>query len=133
MTENELRIGNWISLHGKIIQIDGIAMGCINPFWATGEVFDDGFVLDAQPIPLDESWLIRAGFEKHDTEWRLCPCAEIQIIVFNEGAYNGVMFYTRTIHTDYTPIYCGKHINYIHQLQNLYFALTGTELTFKDL
>jgi len=80
-------------------------------------------------IPLTEDWLLRFGFKKDNNEWKLFPCAEIQIIVFNEGVYNGVMFYTRTIHSDYTPIYCNNIINNVHQLQNLYYALTELELT----
>jgi len=36
----------------------------------------------------------------------------------------------RTIHIDDVPIYASNHIEYAHQLQNLYFALKGEGLTY---
>jgi hypothetical protein len=83
---------------------------------------------DASPIPITDEWLNRFGFKKEKNEWKLFPCFEIQIIIYNEGKYNGIMFYTRTIHTDFVPIYLPTKMNYVHELQNLYFALTGNEL-----
>ena len=121
MKANELRIGNFVYLSDKekvweILDGHEIDECDDNPF--------------SQPIPLTEEWLLKFGFHKKDAEWYLHPCFELKIIVFNKGEFNGVMFYTRTIHTDFTPIYSTTHMNYVHQLQNLYFALTGEELTY---
>jgi len=139
--ENELRIGNWIiDRGGKEWQIDH--WETMNKVSAKPQtMMCDGFLMETHPyteyvdylypIPLTEEWLIKFGFIKVGSEWKLFPCFEVQIIVFNEDNYNGVMFYTRTIHTNYTPIYCGNYINYVHQLQNLYFALTNQELEIK--
>lgn len=133
MKANELRIGNLVnhSIYGEceVTALD-YEMICIQ---RNDSDIKEWFDLeDYEPITLTEEWLLKFGFEKKGYEWELFPCFEIQIIVFNQDTYNGVMFYTRTIHTDYVPIYCLNHINCVHQLQNLYFALTNEELTFKD-
>ena len=73
---------------------------------------------DAEPIPLTEDWLKRFGFEEPDGRdgygGLLSP-------VFNGSRIrvkdNSWMCYESTVRLDY-----------VHQLQNLYFALTGTEL-----
>jgi hypothetical protein len=121
MNNTEIRIGNIIKRNGLIVTVDE------QTFW---DMKNNPQLYT--PFPLNEGWLLKFGFEKEGSEWKLFPCAEVQIIVFNEKGYNGVMFYTRTIHTDYTPIYCESHINYAHQLQNLYFSITGKELKIKN-
>lgn len=133
----ELRIGNWIasgekfndtSTIGKVLEIGNEERDFEQIYCECLESFEWFFKDNYCGIPLTEELLLKCGFEKKDKEWYLFPSPEIQIIVLNDDKYNGVMFYTRTIHTDYTPIYCTKHINNVHQLQNLYFALTGQEL-----
>lgn len=145
MQANELRIGSLVyRIHrgGKVhLPIEkplvvigiGLTMATVcsaeKPFHSlTKDYYQEVRLSDLSEIPLTEEWLIKFGFKKEDSEWKLFPCFEIQIIVFNEDSYNGVMFYTRTIHVDYTPIYSGRHITYVHQLQNLYFSLVGDEL-----
>ena len=70
---------------------------------------------DLKPIPLTEEWLLKFGFD-------------------NLGAYGwGISYFHirfRNIHKFYFPIENRiVRIEYVHQLQNLYFALTGKELT----
>lgn len=135
LTANELRIGNLLEYNGEIREVAVINLDEVGfkvPLTIQAISINRFEWNQVNPIPLTEEWLLLFGFEKEGSEWKLFPCFEIQIIVFNEGLYNGVMFYTRTIHTDYRPIYCTKHINHVHQLQNLYFALTGEELTIKS-
>lgn len=86
-----------------------------------------------KPIPLTEEWLLKFGFEEN-REW-----------VFNKGEKNE----WHTILDGWTTDKGGEGfsleysenelcfelyfhymvIKYVHQLQNLYFALTGKELT----
>jgi len=66
-----------------------------------------------QPIPLTEEWFLKFGLLKTKEGIILMGCYQI---VANEESWriilkNGVL-----------------HIQYVHQLQNLYFALTGEEL-----
>ena len=62
------------------------------------------------PIPLTEEWLLKFGFKPFVKDWSL----------------HGVVIHTRKrgfVLRKSVPI-----IQYVHQLQNLYFALTGEEL-----
>jgi len=81
------------------------------------------YVDDFEPIPLTEDWLVRLGFEKpahswngdkfHLSEWDSYPLN--WCVAMNK---NGAVLVEK--------------LKYVHQLQNLYFALTGTELTLTD-
>jgi hypothetical protein len=76
-----------------------------------------------KPIPLTEEWLLKLGFEHfNDTGWSISH-KKIYFILSYSFFKNIV-----TIETDeeaWAHIY---NIKYVHQLQNLYFALTGEEL-----
>lgn len=71
-------------------------------------------------IPITEEWLVKLGFE----------------YIKQYGVYskNGISFGYRTdaeglFLTDFFDDWKIVPIYYVHQLQNLYFALTGNELT----
>lgn len=81
-----------------------------------------------KPIPLTPEWLERAGFEKKvdgfiSTKWHIGINPVTQDYLFDVTWLSN---FDR-------PFYRNGHfkIDYVHQLQNLYFALTGTELEFK--
>ena len=77
---------------------------------------------ELHPIPLTEEWLLRFGFEKpahswngdvfHLSEWDAFPLH--WAVAMNK---NGAMLVLK--------------LKYVHQLQNLYFALTNQELEIK--
>lgn len=76
------------------------------------------------PIPLTEEWKLKFGFEK--TEWDNFNSYRLMI---------GNNDYTIVLYSDGNCevgdiITC--KIEYVHQLQNLYFALKSEELTFKQ-
>ena len=102
MKASELRIGNWVMYNSKIQVNENKIRECVD--------HPDRFT----PITLTEEWLIKFGFEYSDLNgdsglWKIPP---FQIY----GKYNQFIY-------DYR-----LDINYVHQLQNLYFALTGQEL-----
>lgn len=83
-----------------------------------------------KPIPLTEEWLVKLGFEKVISNAVDFIGRPMKIVDFNLGSW--------TVNDEkgkYT--FCVESalgltdIQYVHQLQNLYFALTGTELTIK--
>ena len=117
MQANELRINNLIAVKGF----------CVKVSKETFKHIEDGKVLEAEPIPLTEEWLIKFGFEKSIDEywtidgsslwWLLSKSKNVGIKLMDNEVF-GVMNRYK--------------IEYVHQLQNLYFALTGKELTIKE-
>lgn len=81
------------------------------------EEFPDSY----DPILLTEEWLERMGFVAYGTGWRI---GTYWFKIEPECA--GVKgFYFRSIEAYM------RRLDYVHQLQNLYFALTGEELEVK--
>ena len=110
MEAKELRIGNWVynATIKKEMQVYPMMIAQLSMVEGESNI---------EPIPLTEEWLLRFGFEKNGEEWFIHE--NNFELVFDEGKY----FYT----WDYN--WCTSFgIKYIHQLQNLYFALTGEEL-----
>lgn len=81
-----------------------------------------------KPIPITEEILLDFGF--------VIEKSETHLIAFNEEGYSHELQINRGVKDKSWRIskYKGgyKHIYYVHQLQNLYFALTGEELIFKN-
>ena len=80
-----------------------------------------------KPIPLTEEWLIKFGFEKitndyisGDFEYSITDCL-----------IDGNMEFVYVCSKDATLESKCQLPKYVHQLQNLYFTLTGEELTIK--
>ena len=104
MKANELRIGNYVKdPYNKTIKLVSIEK--------------DASML--RPISLTEEWLLKFGFNKNI----LTTSIRFWITDFNIREFNK----SKKIQVSYrNSIY--NHIEYVHQLQNLYFALTGEEL-----
>lgn len=71
-----------------------------------------------QPIPLTEEWLLKFGFKRFP--WGLVKGN----ILFKDNLKNPCEELILEIGNGFRVT-----IKYVHQLQNLYFALTGKELT----
>jgi len=112
MKSTDLRIGNYIyNNEGEITKVALLGADLVM-------VDDSKKVIEKNcaPIPLTEDWLLRFGFESsgddgYNTDWNN---GNITIV-------EGVDYFIE----DKT----GVNIEYVHQLQNLYYALTGAELT----
>lgn len=77
----------------------------------------------ARPIPLTEEWLLKLGFEKTLNQYRI----ETNV---NTRNGNNVPFIILDIDGfEYDDLRLQTKIKYVNHLQNLYFALTGEELT----
>lgn len=101
---NELRVGNWVESSGQIKQINGIN-GSQNAFY------------DFNGIPLTKDILLKCGFEKSGGSWR-----RDEVIIYTHEIDD------LTYHTESIMSEGGIEIKSLHQLQNLYYALTGKEL-----
>lgn len=74
-----------------------------------------------KPIKLTKEWLLKFGFEHNDDFYSIGLIHiwyGVESSDFNYGNKNA--------------LYSIKTIKHVNQLQNLYFALTGKELTIKD-
>jgi hypothetical protein len=123
MKVEELRIGNL--LRDKVTKTELRVIKLTDQDIVTYVIDRSMFPLQdgwgAEPIPLTEEWKLKFGFEK--TEWD--NFNSYRLIIGNND-------YTIVLYSDGNCevgdiITC--KIEYVHQLQNLYFALKGEELT----
>lgn len=125
MTTNELRIGNYVMNEPTIddweviIVKPGTIIQC--------EISPDSYV----PIQLTEEWLLKFGYIKFELnqiydEWFLNFDGVLKYKIL-QSSFNLKEVKEFVMPNSDKPI----NIKYVHQLQNLYFALTGEELTLK--
>jgi hypothetical protein len=107
MKANELRIGNWVRQRESDTYIQ------IEQYLLCNEE-----LCHYQPIPLTEDWLFKFDFISNPYEDRYEKVPIHVECLKSKGA-------------TYLWIENMPHIKYVHQLQNLYFALTGEELTYE--
>jgi len=111
LQSKDLRIGNYIMQGGKITCVEKLSRSIDDWDRTNGKRTQD-----CQPIPLTEEWLLKFGFETQGIMAKVWILKNINVWALDGGFANDL---------DYP-------INYVHQLQNLYFALTGEELTTKN-
>ena len=123
MKSTELRVGNFVSVDGKTLPVTQIfekGLNCGN----VGALYEL-----VKPIPLTEEWLKRFGFESQHAGHYYNNINE-EFYVFCNGTDCGIAFQEiehGVDDIDYERV-LSITIDRVHQLQNLYFALTGEEL-----
>jgi len=80
---------------------------------------------ECEPIKLTEEWLLKAGAEKINSENQYADTNDyiLGILYFN------IANQSTKINGKYALSFIP---DYVHELQNLFFALTGEELTFNN-
>lgn len=119
MKANELRIGNLVKCKISndasiytVMGLDGLHLRVyLN---APRDTFHDEDKI--RPIHLTENWLIKLGFDDNGNKKWIHPKFGFLLIQSLRFYKSGVL----------------PEIRYVHQLQNLYFALTGEELTVNN-
>lgn len=117
MKSNELRVGNWVNNNEEDYQITSATIAQLERGDST-----------AKPIPLTDEWLLRLGFKEYKDfgyktkQFDLVP---LQGFSYNLNTKKVMIMQKGDIQSHWLE----NEINYVHQLQNLYFALTGEELT----
>lgn len=77
-----------------------------------------------EPIPLNEKWFFRFGFTKHHADFG------DKIIMFKKSKSGWIwMLYPKELGS--AEENRSQPLKYVHQLQNLYYAITGKELKIK--
>jgi len=118
-------VGNYVHVNGGLITVDDIisdyGINMHHDCWLHD-------LKDITPIPITEEWLQKFGFlevpidhpipnnksfEKNALHIKIYSSSDIKKIWYNEMVIDNNYYY-------------------VHQLQNLYFALTGQELTIKQ-
>jgi len=135
MKAEELRIGNLFNcnMYGDILvyTVKALSVKQVQAKENSEKVPYDW----AEPIPLTQEWLKRFGFEDNRIKHKHNPYNDVDtIICVYRGNMQQVGFamwrgFSNGIPNDQIK-YDG--IEHVHQLQNLYHALTGEELTLKD-
>ena len=114
MKASELRIGNWVKRNGLVVQCDYMsAANC------------HAVPIQYEPIPITEEWLVRFGFERVNQQYPHKKIYRLNKFYIKFDIKDSFFYWAvYGANTDYT-------IELVHQLQNLYFALTGEELELK--
>ncbi|WP_336704419.1 hypothetical protein [Chryseobacterium indologenes] len=134
----ELRLGNLVTIdnpdfHKKMkgipVIVNGINFRIERDFpksTASISVTDGKFSYDQfnefiSPIELNEDWLFKLGYECNKNEYSISGHDRFNVFQSVKGPY----------------IFCDdkiaiKYVKYVHELQNIFFALTGEELTIKE-
>jgi hypothetical protein len=140
---NELRVGNLIYAGtdendqpqaGKVLQIfeDVIHWTFDLNQKSINEGYNSTDLRYVNPILLTPEWMERCGFEKdderYDGETLIMRRGVIELRHDEDQPLTG---YSIAIYDDGTLAFVRYSILYLHQLQNLYFALTGEEIQIK--
>lgn len=137
MEPTELRIGNFIQYNSPDHSI------CFD--LVVGINYSDDFhvhmvelhgrtpinINGISPIPITPEWLERLGFERkykneNTIHWVKFSAKHLSFVITECSSLFGMEY--NAYGADHCP-----QIFHIHQLQNLYHALTGQELTVKEL
>lgn len=117
---NEIRVGNAVYDHDGVLRwinhrkISDIA----------SRPNDHGYM----PIPLTEEWLLKFGFE----EYRFYKDRiSYKLVQERGGDYFVTGEWFHKCLSEGNAVILNYNLQYVHQLQNLFFALTGKELELK--
>lgn len=122
MKANELRLGNLV--HAKLAsgkgrtvvhKITGYNIANLSDGLTSSFVFE--------PIPLTEEWLLKFGFDPKDNRDISGYVKNNLVVEWLFDRWTGRLYY------DFKTSVQIIKLEYVHQLQNLFYALTGQELT----
>ena len=120
ITANEIRIGNYYDQFGHTHQVTWVVIKDLekapkDQLWC-------------KPIPLTEEWLLRFEFFRHHHDYsngviyikNVIDNTEFEWGVYPNEIGSGIQIVNR------------KKIQFVHQLQNIFYSITQTELTLSN-
>ena len=123
----ELGIAEVIGIYEDVVDVKGVSVidnSSENKISISTRSFDGCVEYEKiQPIPLTEEILLKFGFEDKSKSKNFY-LGNFRFHISKPANYDGFIF------CDGYDVITDR-IKYVHQLQNLYFALTGEGLTFK--
>jgi len=114
MKAEELRIGNTINYLGKHVNCTA------ETIYAVSKIIQPSVMYLG--IPLTEEWLLNIGFEKKGNIYENWTMFTVWV---NPDVFDGFI-------ADWADKAI-REVKYVHELQNLYFSLTGEELNLNKL
>lgn len=128
ITPQELRVGNWVNDVGSVpYQIMPNDIVALHQCQISGKV-----LLTINPIPLTPEWLVRFGFLQGKGKWGN------DFYILNEDGFTVMFSVEHWTDVEETSVWKNhwftkgllnkNKLQFVHQLQNLFFALTGKEL-----
>lgn len=121
---NELRIGNLVRVENEVLNVNFLNE---NDIGLEGDISRSGLYHRSfvSSLEITEEWLLKFGFARRSDNHYSISQKNISFIWSPE-----LWLYCIDNNSGYSiPL---DHIRYVHQLQNLYFALTGEELKLKS-
>lgn len=122
MKTRELRIGNYV--HEETLGNIKVVAFLEADIWVMSKAGNEYHVrADAiDPVPMSDFWFDFFGFEPGEEQYIMYVDEWLTICV-------DALDYSICLKDNYGQVIAPTiHVKYVHQLQNLYFALTGKEL-----
>ena len=124
MKAEELRIGNYIDIYNHEYKIGLIAAKTVGLTFINKQILECS-ILDINPIPITEEWLLKFGFYYQASD-------KNYVVKSKQENYNSIKKIDSAwcYNNDDSDAACYfvAELKYIHQLQNLYYALNEEEL-----
>ncbi len=134
MKKEDLRIGNWVvsSKNPNPVKVEALTDTCIIQEWD----YDGGFMEwdyhyeYLSGIPLTPEWLEKFGAILWNGGGYLIPCHDDEGQLWYHCVYKRGDRWGYNNEDDNASCSRIKYIDHVHELQNIYFALNGEELTY---
>ncbi len=137
ITIQDLKIGNYVKCKVSndnadyvVSALDGFGLKVMLNGARQGTWYEEDKI---KPIKLTEEWLLKLGFS--DKEYKL---GYIGIDIKYEFTITDFVLTKPTVLGEWQKNYAWEHVKhrftelkYVHQLQNIYYSLTGQELIIK--
>lgn len=134
MKAEYFRLGNIVLFNERQFNVVGIGNDRLILSQGNSETWQEAPLHQIKPIKLTTEWLVKLGLKKHGDRWYFSFYEDLETNRFlRKETYN-----SRWDDKERGWLVIGSWegfndvpIKHVHQLQNTYFALTGTELTLK--
>jgi hypothetical protein len=129
LNSKDLRIGNLIKWKstGEIEYVININSS------SKYQTINNIQITDAEPIPISEDWLIKAGFVENKYEYSIpiseCGLVTLTLIPHDEQHSKFSVCVSQSDEHDVENVFLNE-ISFWHELQNLYKSISGKELNF---
>lgn len=133
----DLRIGNWVLMkenanayakihpdkrYAKVNGVDKEDVFVSLP--QTGPQLFPLYYNEIEPIPLTDKLLYDSGFKYSETDGKWTDGFDIMDVITSGDCYEGTPYITVNGDTVRPSVHC----RYLHELQNLYWAVAGEEI-----